>query len=169
MTFLPLAFLYGQTFTEQKETPFIGVSNSSIAFADIDGDEDMDVLITGDSISKLYINDAMGNYSEVDDTPFIGVSNSSIAFADIDGDNDMDLLITGNSSNSGPVAKLYINDGSGSYSEQKESSIIGVFASSIAFADIDGDDDIDVLITGYSASSPSYMKFTGISKLYIND
>ena len=222
MTFLPLAFLYGQTFTEQKETPFIGVSNSSIAFADIDGDEDMDVLITGDSISKLYINDAMGNYSEVDDTPFIGVSNSSIAFADIDGDNDMDLLITGNSSNSGPVAKLYINnamgnysevddtpfigvsnssiafadidgdndmdllitgnssnsgpvaklyinDGSGSYSEQKESSIIGVFASSIAFADIDGDDDMDVLITGDSASSPSYMKFTGISKLYIND
>ena len=62
LAFLPLTFLNGQTFTEQKQTPFDGVSNSSIAFVDIDGDKDMDVLITGDSISKLYVNDATGNY-----------------------------------------------------------------------------------------------------------
>jgi predicted nucleotidyltransferase len=169
LAFLPLKFLYGQTFTEQKETPFNAVSNSSIAFADIDGDKDMDVLITGDSISKLYINDAMGNYSEVAETPFIGVSNSSIAFADIDGDKDMDVLITGNSSDLGPVTKLYTNDGKGNYIHVTETPFIGVFASSIAFADIDGDEDMDLLITGDSASSPSHMKFTGISKLYIND
>jgi uncharacterized protein YuzB (UPF0349 family) len=222
LAFLPFTFLYGQTFTEQKQTPFDGVSNSSIAFADIDGDKDMDVLITGDSISKLYINGGVGNYSEGKETPFIGVSNSSIAFADTDGDEDMDVLITGNSPSLGPVAKLYINDGKGNYSEGKETpfigvsassiafedidgdedmdvlitgnssslgpvaklyindgkgnysevlgtSFIGVFASSIAFADIDGDEDMDLLITGDSASSPSHMRFTGVSKLYIND
>ena len=222
LAFLPLTFLYGQTFTEKKQTPFDGVSNSSIAFSDIDGDKDMDVLITGDSISKLYINDAMGNYSEVDETPFdgvsnssiafsdidgdkdmdvlitgnslnfgpiaklysndgkgnysevdetpfIGVSNSSIAFSDIDGDEDMDLLITGNSTNFGPIAKLYLNDGEGNYTVVDETPFIGVFASSIAFTDIDGDEDVDLLITGDSASSPSHMRFTGMSKLYIND
>ena len=163
LAFLPLTFLNGQTFTEQKQTPFDGVSNSSIAFADIDGDKDMDVLITGDSISKLYVNDATGNYTELGETPFIGVSNSSIAFADVDGDEDMDVLITGSSSNFGPVSKLYINDGEGNYTEVDETPFVGVFASSIAFADIDGDKDIDVLITGSSSN------FGPVSKLYIND
>ena len=222
LAILPLTFLHAQTFVEQLETPFDGVSNSSVAFADIDGDKDMDVLITGDTITKLYSNDAAGNYSEVTETPFIGVSNSSIAFtdidgdkdmdvlitgyssilgpvtklysndgkgsyievaetpfigvsnssiafADIDGDKDMDVLITGNSLNLGPIAKLYTNDGNGSYVEVSETPFIGVFASAIAFADIDGDNDMDVLITGDTASAPSSMRFTGISKLYINE
>lgn len=159
---------------EATETPFIGVANSSIAFADIDGDKDMDVLITGNSsalgpVTKLYTNDGKGSYIEVTETPFIGVFASSIAFADIEGDNDMDVLITGNSSNLGPVTKLYTNNGVGSYTEVAETPFIGVFASSIAFADIDGDNDMDVLITGDTASAPNFMRFTGISKLYINE
>nr|MBC8265618.1 FG-GAP repeat protein [Flavobacteriales bacterium] len=44
-------------------TPFDGVYWSSIAFADVDGDGDQDVLITGQSnngnISKLYLNTTM--------------------------------------------------------------------------------------------------------------
>jgi len=53
-----------QNFTEVMGVPFVGVQKSSIAFADVDGDNDQDVLITGlnlvqpgmpgDRISKLY-------------------------------------------------------------------------------------------------------------------
>ncbi|HRO74567.1 MAG TPA: FG-GAP-like repeat-containing protein [Crocinitomicaceae bacterium] len=48
-------------FTEELGTPFDGVGESSIAFADVDNDGDQDVLITGSDnssnpISKLYTN-----------------------------------------------------------------------------------------------------------------
>jgi len=40
--------LFAQNFTERPQfTPFEGVADSSIAFADVDGDNDQDVLITG--------------------------------------------------------------------------------------------------------------------------
>ena len=79
---------------------FEGAEFSSIAFADVDGDSDKDVLITGANnsnqrIAKLYTNDGSGNFSEVLVTPFDAVWRSSIAFADVDGDGHKDVLITG--------------------------------------------------------------------------
>jgi hypothetical protein len=149
-------------------TPFDGVANSSIAFADVDGDNDQDVLITGftnsgQRISKLYTNDGNGGYSQVSGTPFDGVANSSIAFADIDGDNDQDVLITGQNDLSQIIADLYTNDGNGGYSLVSGTPFDGVYQSSIAFADVDGDNDKDVLITGSNNSSQR------IAKLYNND
>jgi hypothetical protein len=153
-------------FTEVFGTPFAGVEEGSIAFADVDGDNDQDVLITGSYSAKLYTNDGSGNFTEVIGTPFQGVNESSIAFADVDGDNDQDVLITGIQVSS-PVyintARLYINDGSGSFTEMMNSPFTGVRDASIAFADVDGDNDQDVLITGSADGT------FGSSKLYTND
>jgi hypothetical protein len=153
-------------FTEVMNTPFDGVQEGSIAFADVDGDNDQDVLITGWSdsgyISKLYINDGSGNFTEAMGTPFDQVNQSSIALADVDDDNDLDLLITGENSLYVPIAKLYTNDGSGNFTEVINTPFHGVQEGSIAFADVDGDNDQDVLITGWSDSGY-------ISKLYTND
>ena len=170
--FLPISFLFGQTFTEIEETPFAGVSFSSIAFADIDGDNDLDVLITGDTsnqsepISKLYTNDGNGIFSEVAGTPFEGVSSSSVAFGDIDGDGDVDVLISGRNSSYEPISNLFTNDGTGVFSEVIDTPFEKVSSASVTFADIDGDNDLDVLITG--DSSPSWPS-QPISKLYTND
>ena len=156
-------------FTEELETPLSAVTSSSIAFADIDGDGDMDVLMTGSFLSKLYTNDGNGNYTEELETPFDGVRYSSTAFADVDRDGDMDVLITGNASKSGhnsspiPISKLYINDGNGFFTLFNNESFDGVFASSIAFADMDGDNDLDVMITGRVSFSQT------ITKSYFND
>ena len=153
-------------FTKVLDTPFAGVEEGSIAFADVDGDNDQDVLITGSYSSKLYTNDGAGNFTEVIGTPFQGVNESSIAFADVDGDNDQDVLITGIQVSS-PVyintARLYINDGSGSFTEMVNTPFTGVRDASIAFADVDGDNDQDVLITGSADGT------FGSSKLYSND
>ena len=57
--------LFAQTFTEVSPAPeFDGVFLSSIAFSDVDGDGNNDVLITGlnnsfERISKLYTNDGI--------------------------------------------------------------------------------------------------------------
>ena len=154
-------------FTEMMGTPFDSVYSGSIAFADVDGDNDQDVLITGSNsgtpISKLYTNGGTGNFTEVTGTPFEGVKSSSIAFADVDGDNDLDVLVTGENSSGVPISKLYKNDGRGNFTEVTGTSIDGVETSSVAFADVDGDNDLDVLITGEGSSGAP------ISKLYSND
>ncbi len=156
-------------FTEATGTPFEGVEFGSIAFSDVDGDNDQDVLITGQKssyieISKLYINDGKGNFTEAIGTPFEGVEWSSIAFSDVDGDNDQDVLITGRDSTGIRIAKLYTNDGKGNFTEVTGTPFEGVFRGSIAFSDVDGDNDQDVLITGQDNSNTQQ-----ISKLYTND
>ena len=154
-------------FTEVLGTPFDNIHYSSIAFADVDGDNDQDVFIVGETstgrISKLYTNDGLGNFTEVTGTSFDAVIFSAIAFADVDGDNDQDLFITGGSTSGSKISKLYTNDGLGNFTEMTNTPFAGVQFSAIAFADIDGDNDQDVLITGEADSGSK------ISKLYTND
>ena len=157
----------GGTFSEGSHTAFAGVRSGDAAFADVDGDGDQDVLITGritplEPISRLYTNDGGGNFTEVSGTPFEGVGNSAIAFADVDGDGDQDVLITGMNASTGLISKLYTNDGGGIFSEMIGTPFTAVSGSDIAFGDVDGDGDQDVLITGLDTSHQS-------SKLYTND
>lgn len=153
-------------FSEVVGTPFEGVGASEVAFADVDGDNDQDVLITGangsERIAKLYTNDGSGTFTEVSGTPFEAVEGGSLDFADVDGDNDQDVLITGFNASSIAIAKLYLNDGSGTFTEVIGTPFNGVGVGSMAFADVDGDNDEDVLITGFTGFFP-------LSKLYTND
>ena len=167
----PIAKLYlndGQgSFTEVLGTPFEGVDKSSISFADVNADNAPDVMITGqninfDPIAKLYLNDGQGSFTEVQGTPFDGVIDGSISFADVNADNAPDLLITGQKINTDRIAKLYLNDGQGSFTEVQGTPFEGVDRSSISFADVNADNTPDVLITGKTGSAR-------IAKLYLND
>ncbi|PCJ65342.1 MAG: hypothetical protein COA58_10815 [Bacteroidetes bacterium] len=152
-------------FTVSNTTQLPGVEYGDIAFADIDGDNDQDLMITGWNksirVANLYKNDGKGVFYLVNNTPFEGVNYSSVKFSDIDGDKDLDLLITGKSDIT-RTAKLYINGGSGNFTESMGTPFIGVSAGDITAGDVDGDDDIDFVISGYSNSDAA------ITKLYIN-
>ncbi|MFI1773216.1 BspA family leucine-rich repeat surface protein, partial [Thalassobellus citreus] len=145
--------------------PFEDVQFGRSAFADVDNDNDLDLIITGSSdlaaINNLYINDGSGVFT-LSVQPFIAVGGySDVAFADIDGDNDLDVLMSGQGSTIGETY-LYINDGSGNYTLVPGTPFIGVQNAAIGFADIDNDGDQDVLITGSPGS-------TRRSYLYEND
>lgn len=151
-------------------TPFSGVYHGSLAFSDIDNDNDLDVLITGglsqfqhQPSSKLYINDGLGNYTLESGTPFTGVTQGCIAFSDIDNDNDQDVLIIGSNSSYQKIANLYINDGNGNYTLEAGTPFVPVYDGTISFLDIDNDNDDDVLITGTNGLSQH------ITNLYTND
>ncbi|MEM9921893.1 MAG: T9SS type A sorting domain-containing protein [Bacteroidota bacterium] len=156
--------LVAQSFTKVPDTPFGGISAGSISFADIDNDDDDDVLITGLSTVKLYTNDDLGTFTEVLNTPFENVSESSAAFSDVDGDGDEDILIVGANSSSDATAILYANDGMGNFTEVEGTPFDGVYRGFLAFSDIDNDGDEDVLITGINNLLPAQ-----ILKLYTND
>ncbi len=146
-------------FTLATGSNFTGVDNSAIAFGDIDGDNDKDVIITGGNwTTRLYRNDGLGNFTSISH-PFVGVMNGAVAFADIDGDNDQDVVIAGFGTYNN--ATIYFNDGLGNFTEDTNNSLLGGWDNSLAFADVDGDNDQDLLITG------EWGDF--YSKLYIND
>jgi len=155
-------------FTEMMGISFDGVYNGSITFSDVNGDGREDLFIIGRNssnrlISKLYLNDGMGNFTEMMDTPFDGVYIGSIAFSDINGDGHEDVLITGRNSSNELIAKLYTNDGKGNFTEVMGTPFDGVWESSIAFSDVNSDGHKDVLITGLNSSNEL------ITKLYTND
>ncbi|MFD2826406.1 MBG domain-containing protein [Leeuwenhoekiella polynyae] len=174
---------YGQTFEQIKPPPpapqfvsnFPALNQGSIAFADVDKDGDQYALVMGFSrddyetpVAILYRNDGAGNYTEVLDTPFEGVTRGAIAFADVDGDGYQDVLITGQGpyvpgSGESKVAALYRNKGNGTFTKDTNPPFEGLSESSIAFADVDGDEDLDVLIYGRDNDRNTS------TKLYRND
>lgn len=154
-------------FSEITNTLFEDVNLSAVAFADVDGDNDPDVIISGqnsDNIksTKLYLNDGNGNFIIANNDVFEDVSQGDIAFADIDGNNTMDVILTGQNNADTRVAKMYINDGAGNFTQVFGTPFTGVKDSTVDFSDVDGDTDLDVLITGSKGNGL-------ISKLYTNN
>ena len=96
--------------------PGFNLETRKVTFGDIDGDEDLDIFISGYysnndflSGSKLYLNDGAGNFSEKTDANLETDSRVAGAFADLDGDNDPDLVTTGYDASFNPVASVFFN------------------------------------------------------------
>ncbi|RME20312.1 MAG: CRTAC1 family protein [Deltaproteobacteria bacterium] len=68
-------------------------------------------------------------------------------FEDVDGDGDVDLLVT---AMGGPNA-LYVNDGTGRFTEATAEAGLSLWAgsTSLALADVDGDGDLDLYVANY--------------------
>lgn len=126
--------------------------DSALAVADIDNDNDLDIMISGwtgsDRFTQLYTNNGSGIFSLVAGTPFTALNAGTINFSDVDNDNDMDVLIAGDT---GPAqaTELYLNDGAGNFMLATD-SFIDIRNNDVEFADIDNDGDEDVLITGWN-------------------
>ena len=128
---------------------------ASPALADLDGDGDLDLVI-GESIGDTLVFTNTGSasapaYSAPSTNPF-GISDvgtfASPALADIDGDGDLDLFIGNKSGNT----LVFTNTGSASapsYSAPSTNPFgitnVGQYANP-AFADLDGDGDLDLFI-----------------------
>ncbi|MFK7971443.1 MAG: T9SS type A sorting domain-containing protein [Bacteroidia bacterium] len=158
----------GKGIYQKVAAPFSKMQLGELTFWDIDNDNDQDVLITGmDSLfrpmANIYLNDGSGTFSDMPSLPFSDISSSSIDFIDIDQDNDQDVFITGLNSAEIPITKLYVNDGKGVFIEILGTPFEGVSLGKLAFSDMDGDNDLDVLLMGRNASN------TLITKLYYNN
>ena len=135
---------YAQFGPQQIITTDANLAESVFA-ADIDGDGDMDVLSASRSDSKIawYENtDGLGNFgsenivASLDQTQWVRA-------ADLDGDDDMDVLALSAPSD---LIVWYENlDGLGTFSSQKIISTNVDLPKAIIAADIDGDNDMDVL------------------------
>ena len=146
---LPVENPFGLTATDEQAMP---------AFADLDGDGDLDLLV-GEYYGSMRYFQNMGTASSPQFAG--GVSNpfgldstysfAAPAFADIDGDGDIDLLVGEYYGN----LQYFENTGTSS-SPQFAAPVANPFGLSATaaialpeFADLDGDGDLDLLVGEY--------------------
>jgi len=152
---------------------------SGVAVLDFDRDGFEDLFVADGVRSILYRNDGHGRFADVTERAGLarsateGIAATGVAAADVDGDGYPDLFVT----NAFGPARLFHNRGDGTFEETTAASGIAVpgNARSAAFADVDGDGDLDlfVAVTGdYYAKMPDppFDANDGLENfLYLND
>lgn len=73
-----------------------GQYSTGTAFADVDGDRDLDLLVNAlGGGTRLFLNDGRGRFTELTSTRLVRrFGSTSMALADMDADGDLDLYVT---------------------------------------------------------------------------
>ena len=127
----------------------IAGSTSTVAkvfSADLDGDDDMDVLTASNGPNKIawFENlDGNGNFGDEQIITLEAEFALSVIAADLDNDLDMDVLSA--SPNDSKVAWYENLNGQGDFSSQKIISTSSVTPLDVKFGDLDNDGDLDVI------------------------
>ena len=139
-----------------------GVYEGCVDWGDYDNDRDLDILLTGSGVSKIYRNTGSG-FIEVYAGSLTGVWASSSKWGDFDNDGDLDIVIAGYVNLNNLITKIYRNIGSG-FVEAFAGSIAGIYNGEIAWGDYDNDGDLDIVLVGNSSSTATIP----VSKIYQN-
>lgn len=179
------------TFTKVETAVFQTMSNSSASWIDYDNDGFLDIFLTGSTASnragassRLYKNNGDGTFTEhtqpvvttAADKRFPGIWNNATKpaaeWADFNNDGFIDVVLSGGTqASTTPIAKLYKNNGNGTFTEiatpvlsPTEANPNNTVAlptpanSTIIWIDYDGDGYKDLVIEGKSGGSGSIIK-----------
>ncbi len=136
---------------------FPGVFNGALAAGDVDGDGDDDFVVTGATYGPAMIEHVARLYRSQDcqltpdeAAPLPALSGNTALFRDMDGDGDLDLLVNGYAGSVFAARALFYvfeNTGAGAFSLYQMDQ--GVLFGSAAWADVNGNGRLDVLLAGY--------------------
>lgn len=133
--------------------------NSQFYFLDMDGDSFPDLIDLNSAAGKIYPNDGLGNFPDFEPLtitpPISSASLLPLTFGDADNDGDFDLFYGYTWNNGANYTKntFYLNDGSGSFVKEPDTSIIIStldWTNSINWVDYDNDNDMDLYVMSSS-------------------
>jgi len=132
----------------ESHTPLISTQGRTMDAkpADLDGDGDMDLVITGEySYNILLINDGTGKMADetLKRLPLKKHDSEDIALADFDQDGDIDLLIV---SEDDRMNEYYLNDGKGYFEDHSHRLPVKGKSNAAYAADLNQDDFPDLII-----------------------
>ena len=121
-------------------------ATQAVAFGDVDGDGDLDMVCGNDGQNRLYLNSG-GTFTDVTATrmPVDNDGTTSVALGDVDGDGDLDL-VCGNSAQFGQQDRLYLNTG-GTFIDVTAAHmpVVNDNTNSVALGDVNGDGHLDLV------------------------
>ena len=125
-----------------------GFACGGIAVGDVNGDGRTDLFLTnGATPNRLYLQSEGLKFKEATKTSGLALGNpwsGGASFADIDGDGDLDLLLC----NYEAPNQLFLNNGSGKFTEEAKQRGLALSDSSLMgyFCDYDLDGDLDLYV-----------------------
>ncbi|MEM7029933.1 MAG: LamG-like jellyroll fold domain-containing protein [Chloroflexota bacterium] len=135
------------------------VPHTHIVLGDLDGDGDLDAAATSinDPKGYIYVNDGMGNFSL--QTSFVG-GVEDIAVGDVNGDGSLDIIAIQ------PFAPSFVllNNGHGQFPTANHTAFNDDSATPsirVALGDLDGDGDLDAMLTAVPYLLPYFNDGTG--------
>jgi hypothetical protein len=173
----PRTFIYqydNGAYTEvTPPSPLPGVQHGGVAWSTPDANGQSYLALTGmnelinfgERFAHVYIADATNRFTETADLGTIGgtegIDGGALDWGDYDKDGDEDLLMAGGAELCGlhcETTEVYYND-NGTFVEETidtglSSGLEGITRGDAAWVDFDSDDDLDIFVTGYSASIP---------------
>ncbi|MFO7524012.1 MAG: YCF48-related protein [Ignavibacteriaceae bacterium] len=163
------------------DSVFAPTSHAQSAWADFDGDQDLDLLLVNisplndDGFIRRYRNEGNGIFVGEDILGSLSVEHGEAQWGDYDGDGDLDILVAGNvkeldSTYTHMALRIYRNNNE-SYEAFDVIECIpceGWFDLTAAtWADYDSDGDMDILLAG--THNPGTGHIEGRARIYTNN
>ena len=124
--------------------PTVGSNPRSVATGDVDGDGDLDMLVSSSyfftGTVQVRLNNGSGAFTFNQDVG-VGTSPKGVVLGDVDGDGDLDFVAANDGDN---TVSVRLNNGIGAFGGGSEVAV-GNQPYGVALGDVDGDGDLDLL------------------------
>jgi hypothetical protein len=149
----------GVAFSQSKNSPYsVGTNPYSVVIGDLNKDGYLDIVTANygaHSISALLGN-SVGTFSQAPNSPYsVGVQPHSIAIPDLNKDGYLDIVVVNSGSNS---ISVLLGNSAGTFSQAPNSPYTtGENPVSVAIADLNKDNNLDIVIANHGAHSVSVL------------